>query len=914
MPPRRPPPDVVDLLSDSDDITSASNQRHATRSLNRGGNRDRPLVIPDSSENSARAAPSVPWLPGRMHGKMDPITGKVKRHRIPDNQESCERGCSLDPFEIDDDHDPSNPPLNGEQTRDHAAAGADSPVRSRGSSNRVIITQSTASRDQGSQSANTSGVGFNLIESDTNLPDNHGCITADTENVDRTSDESYTEYGSEMEEGRHTASAPTSHAPGIASPGPHHATSLLQRSRNCKGKGKEREPESVPDAPGQTVFSRGNMRDLPSQPDHPWTVEAEAEVDAIDADLTDDEDLRRAIALSLRDQSPFNAAEGSASASSSSSSSASPVMVKRTTDNTARSRNGGQIQNENANANAKAGNDLERRHMPKGSRSNNKVGQSISIDLDLDLDQDQVESEGESESDATTLSPSPPKQSTPDEVAVSAAAPAPTVPASNTSHMSTLSSAFSLVGIGRKQMEEERLARLKRKRETANDQESKMARVKQSEPQSQPQSRVTVSPPSLRRDSRSATVQAPSLSATPVRRTEPASISSSGPIDCYPEGKAFKTRIAGYAQDDTIDFATLISPASSLDSCLLSSFVWDMDWLFPHFETRRTKFQLVMHAKAAAQRESLAADFEGVPNVRLCFPPMDGIVNCMHSKLMILFYKGKDTALDDDGTDNQEQRLPRCRIVIPTANLVGFDWGVGGIMENTAWLIDLPLKPSGTALASFTARSATRGLGGETQFETSLKAFLTAQTVPGDVLAKLDQFDFRRTTRLGFVHTIGGVHTGQAWKATGLYGLSRVVSQLGLAARGPVQMDYVTSSIGSLNDEFMSIMQRAAQGDDHLTEHTSNALAQPRQAGQACGRSNSDWKDNFRFYFPSSATVQRSKGGTHNAGTLCFSAKWWQGGKFPRPNMRDCVSVREGLLMHNKVRRTASYQDGQLPW
>ena len=52
-------------------------------------------------------------------------------------------------------------------------------------------------------------------------------------------------------------------------------------------------------------------------------------------------------------------------------------------------------------------------------------------------------------------------------------------------------------------------------------------------------------------------------------------------------------------------------------------------------------------------------------NLRLCFPPMEPQVNCMHSKLMLLFHRHY------------------VRIVVPTANLISFDWGEeGGCMEN----------------------------------------------------------------------------------------------------------------------------------------------------------------------------------------------------------------------------------------
>lgn len=45
---------------------------------------------------------------------------------------------------------------------------------------------------------------------------------------------------------------------------------------------------------------------------------------------------------------------------------------------------------------------------------------------------------------------------------------------------------------------------------------------------------------------------------------------------------------------------------------------------------------------------------------------MDGPVNCMHSKLMLLFHPDY------------------LRIVVPSANLVPYDWGEVGVMENVS--------------------------------------------------------------------------------------------------------------------------------------------------------------------------------------------------------------------------------------
>ncbi|KIY01468.1 uncharacterized protein Z520_03020 [Fonsecaea multimorphosa CBS 102226] len=385
--------------------------------------------------------------------------------------------------------------------------------------------------------------------------------------------------------------------------------------------------------------------------------------------------------------------------------------------------------------------------------------------------------------------------------------------------------------------------------------------------------------------------------------------SNSSAANLYPDGIALKTYVAGHPSANTITFDKVVSPSSQLESCLLSSFIWDLDWLLPHFETRRTKFQLVMQAKDALERQAVERDFQGVPNVRLTFPPMGGNVSCMHSKLMLLFYKHEESgrtvaasAMGKRGSLGSLQKgSQRCRIVIPTANLVDFDWGVGGFMENTVWLIDLPSKSASDAANSSSLHGATTpaappaaGAGCQTLFEKSLKEFLRAQTVPDDVLRKLDLFDFRKTERYGFVHSIGGVHGGEAWQTTGFPGLGRTITELGLASRGSIQMDYVSSSIGSLDDEFLRSIHLAASGDNGLTEYT-------RRVDKRGLIKQGSWKKNFRIYFPSDNTVRTSKGGAPNAGTVCFSITWWNNPKFPRSNMYDCVSVREGLLMHNKL-------------
>ncbi|KIX06407.1 uncharacterized protein Z518_04383 [Rhinocladiella mackenziei CBS 650.93] len=637
-----------------------------------------------------------------------------------------------------------------------------------------------------------------------------------------------------------------------------------------KGKGKEREQEittvdlSYLDSDDEISNSESGFK---------------YDLDDYSGDWSGDEALRRAIALSLQDQRTTNDINGGSGSGKGKESSQDGEKDDEV--------NGGKC-TETAKVKEK---ELIQREMPQSSN----LGDN---------------------DDAKTMSPSPQASSNPKQLpALSSSADSKLVPNPGSVDASTLNvpSTFSLASLNRKQMEADRLdrlAQLKRKRDDEDEQRGKVARVRQAETLTE----VTVLPSMVRQAKKPMVSLARHISTSAggsdangssekiggttqskgVGLKDRAMETSTTKIiapNKYPDGMVFKTYVAGYPTTNTIDFTTLISPASSLASCLLSSFIWDFDWLLPHFETRRTKFQLVVHAKTHLDRHAVTNDFKGIPNVRLCFPSMDANVNCMHSKLMLLFFKEEDSGKSSSATWQGE----RCRIVVPTANLVGFDWGVGGFMENTVWLIDLPAK-SGTTSASLSDRSK----GAETQFQKSLRAFLKAQTVPDDVIRNLGHFDFSRTARIGFVHTIGGMHVGEAWKETGLGGLGRTISELGLAAGGSIQLDYVTSSTGNLNDEFMTSMYLAAQGDDSLTEYSTRTAQKEAQTRQV-RRTWEDWRNKFRIYFPSDKTVRESKGGIQNAGTICSSARWWQSGKFPTSCMRDCVSVREGLLMHNKI-------------
>ncbi|KAE8388201.1 tyrosyl-DNA phosphodiesterase-domain-containing protein [Aspergillus alliaceus] len=433
-----------------------------------------------------------------------------------------------------------------------------------------------------------------------------------------------------------------------------------------------------------------------------------------------------------------------------------------------------------------------------------------------------------------------------------------------------------ILGLNRKQMEKERLARFqKRKAEEFvldDNRDAKHPRIGTS-PESRVKQESNISGQLV--DTYSESNSSLAMQAANVHQTQnPSPI----PSVQFPNGTVKKTWAFGCRRrGDDIKIEEVLQK-SDLQLAVLSSFLWEMEWVFSKLDIAKTRFYLVMQAKDESTKLQYQSETASIRNLRLCFPPMDGQVNCMHSKLMLLFHSGY------------------VRIAIPTANLTSYDWGeIGGVMENSVFIIDLPKRTDETPRFSSTA------------FYDDLAYFLKASTLHENVIAKLNEYDFGKTAHIAFVHTIGGSHVGDTWRRTGYCGLGRSVHSLGLRISSSLNIDFVTSSVGMLTDEFLRSMYLACQGDDGSTEY----ILRTAKSFPAQSRNNptqlidktmaEEWRERFRVYFPSETTVNNTKGGPQSAGTICFQSKWYTGPKFPRQVLRDCISQRPGLLMHNKI-------------
>lgn len=212
-------------------------------------------------------------------------------------------------------------------------------------------------------------------------------------------------------------------------------------------------------------------------------------------------------------------------------------------------------------------------------------------------------------------------------------------------------------------------------------------------------------------------------------------------------------------------------------------------------------------------------------------------------------------------------------------------------MENSVFIIDLPRY-------SDDAKKPAELTG----FGEDLLHFVEKQGLEQDVRDGLLNFDFKATTGMAFVHSVGGISTDADISMTGLPGLARAVRNLGLET-DTLQIDYAASSIGSLNDDFLRNVHRAAQGQDMVERaKAAGKVAKATFFSPPSARTSTDMssiRNDVRLYFPTSETVRSST--ARAAGTICLTRKWYEDMPFPRACFRDYVSTRPGLLSHNKI-------------
>jgi hypothetical protein len=340
----------------------------------------------------------------------------------------------------------------------------------------------------------------------------------------------------------------------------------------------------------------------------------------------------------------------------------------------------------------------------------------------------------------------------------------------------------------------------------------------------------------------------------------------------YPRGVVKKTWAFGHERTGNDIKLEEVLESQTLRTAVLSAFQWDIECLFRKIKIDQTKCIFVMQAKEQSMKDQMLEETKDMRKfLRLCFPSMGGLINCMHSKLMLLFHPDK------------------LRVAIPTANLLDFDWGESGVMENSVWLIDLPRLPGKATTVDDL-----------TNFGKELMYFVQKQGLPEDAIEGILSFDFSATKDIAFVHTVGGMLYGEEAERTGLPGLAQAVRKTNQSTTD-LDIDFAASSMGSLKDEFLKNVHAAASGQNML-ERAEATTAQAKSSFFQAKKPTTDdhsIRDKVRLYFPTHETAISSKSG--GTGTICINRRWFEDMTFPRRCFRDYISTRSGLLSHNKI-------------
>ena len=356
--------------------------------------------------------------------------------------------------------------------------------------------------------------------------------------------------------------------------------------------------------------------------------------------------------------------------------------------------------------------------------------------------------------------------------------------------------------------------------------------------------------------------EAPSTQKSPVNF-----LNSKDPV--FPDGVVKKTWVYGHPRDDDIKIEEVIQPRI-LKVAALSSWQWDAHWLLSKINTRTTSVTLIMDENTA----EAPSIHQAYPYISIVGPQNVGGI--MHAKIMLLFYETYS------------------RIVVSTANLVPYDWGEYGKMENSVFLIDLPFLPQPTSRAP-TSRNELEAIisesGPYTRFFEGLWNFCRYVNLkPANKAMKLlGTCDFTSTAQYAFIYSVGTADKGSEGSPNaaywGLDGLATQVERLGLHCNGRLQIDYITSSVGFLDNTFLTRLYRACQG-------RSQSLY-PMEP--------STLRSDIRVYYPSHLTILNSDSNKSPPESIFIAPTAWKQVQ-PLSVLYDCRSTREGVLMHNKVR------------
>ncbi|KAJ3187384.1 hypothetical protein HDU85_006672 [Gaertneriomyces sp. JEL0708] len=342
-------------------------------------------------------------------------------------------------------------------------------------------------------------------------------------------------------------------------------------------------------------------------------------------------------------------------------------------------------------------------------------------------------------------------------------------------------------------------------------------------------------------------------------RTSSATILSSS-NKCW-DGKVSLTYIRGHPKSNHVKFEDVV-PKQGLTKAFFAASQINQTWLMSHLPP--TVKLVVAHSERP--RNLPPGEISVIVDKKTCllFPPMSPEVSygLMHIKLFILFYEDS------------------IRVVIGSANLVGYDWEK---LENVVWYQDFPLRPR---RADAVVEDNDELRDGDDGFREQLISVL--QEMGADQIIKSVRKGDYSKANASLILSRPGIQGSSKYGLPALPHVTRGLVKLP-HEKQKYEVTYVTGSLGRLNWGLVRDFVKAAVGDEIL------------QAEKRKTKGKDNEKDaGLKILFPTEKTVKESTLGVQGAGTICFHPSNFTP-SFPVSILHDGISARRGTLMHAKM-------------
>ncbi|BGP13230.1 hypothetical protein JCM10213_004999 [Rhodosporidiobolus nylandii] len=373
-----------------------------------------------------------------------------------------------------------------------------------------------------------------------------------------------------------------------------------------------------------------------------------------------------------------------------------------------------------------------------------------------------------------------------------------------------------------------------------------------------------------------------SVSGSSSAAFTPFNTSSSKHSQRFWTGSLKRVPNAWHPDPDSWSFADLIGPSSSLQAAIVSAFCLDPTWVVPHFPEQTPLLLIMPRAKGDAAPELAQCDLKA--NTYRVVPPErspNQFAGVMHIKFMVYYH---DTF---------------CRIVIPTANAVPYDYES---MDNALWIQDFPLQACPP-----TSQSTDEGEPFKnpthTQFSKTFIQCAYELKTPKKFLKFSSRYDFSASQDVKLVQTLQGKWSfrdpKELGKGGGIGSLAKAVASLRFAKGGRWEIEATGSSIGKYSSTWLSQFYAACLGVHPSSYFEGGKKSLPPH--DVVPTQGATVKLPIKIMFPTQDAILNSWKGAEHGGTLFCPTKTWNSPNFPKHLFHRGESKRDRVPAHTKI-------------